>query len=150
MSKRKPSVEQPLSKLKLPAVKPGEWRGEVFGPCQLSFGQILQPAPYGQSVEFTYLIVPAFYKRTGDSYEWHGAIMIGPPTPMKTEFPEAGFVYVNPYLGSLTLNLHVERQQFSDMLPLFMCKKFKDLHFTIADPIGDDIRISSWGMGLEL
>jgi hypothetical protein len=52
--KKKPS-------LKLADVKPGNWRGEILGSCTVNFGQVAQPGPPKQSVEFTYIIMPAAF-----------------------------------------------------------------------------------------
>lgn len=47
--------------LKLPDLRPGSWRGEILGGCTVNFGQVVQPGPPRQSVEFTYIAMPAAF-----------------------------------------------------------------------------------------
>jgi hypothetical protein len=53
--------------LKLPHVMPGDWRGEILGGCTVNFGQVVQPGPPRQSVEFTYVIMPAAFSRSNET-----------------------------------------------------------------------------------
>ena len=82
-AKKKPS-------LKLPDIKPGNWRGEILGSCTVNFGQVVQSGPPRQSVEFTYMIMPATFTMLEPRFTWPGVIIIMTPTPMKTDFPDAG------------------------------------------------------------
>lgn len=79
--------------LKLPPVRPGGWRGEILGGCTVNFGQVVQPGPPRQSVEFTYVIMSAVFTMPDVRFTWPGMIMIMTPTPMKTEFPDAGHLF---------------------------------------------------------
>ncbi|WP_287319802.1 hypothetical protein [Mesorhizobium sp.] len=39
--------------LRLPPIMAGEWHGEIVGTPSVNFGQVVQPGPPRQSVEFT-------------------------------------------------------------------------------------------------
>jgi hypothetical protein len=56
----------------------------------VNFGQIVRPGPTRQSVEFTYIVAAATLIMPSAAFRWPGVMMIMAPTPMKTEFPEAG------------------------------------------------------------
>ena len=56
----------------------------------MNFGQIVRPGPTRQSVEFTYIVAAATLIMPSAAFRWPGVMMIMAPTPMKTEFPEAG------------------------------------------------------------
>jgi hypothetical protein len=112
-TKKKPS-------LKLPALRSGNWRGEILGSCTVNFGQVVQPGPPRQSVEFTYVTMPAAFTMPEARFTWPGVIMIMTPTPMKTEFSDAGHLLKAEHLPSLSLSLEVTRGQFSDM-PRMLC-----------------------------
>lgn len=142
-AKKKPS-------LKLPDVKTGNWRGEILGSCTVNFGQVVQPGPPRQSVEFTYVIMPAAFTMPEARSTWPGIIMIMTPTPMKTEFPDAGHLFTAEHLPSLHLSLVVTRGQFSDVLRMLEAKRLKDLHFTIEDGVNDSWPVFSWGMSATL
>ncbi|WP_244571353.1 hypothetical protein [Mesorhizobium carmichaelinearum] len=74
--------------------------------------------------------------------------MIMAPTPMKTEHPNAGVLFEADQLPSLSLSLDVTRAQFSDMLPRFEAKQFRDFHFTVEEKEADGRwLVRSWGMG---
>lgn len=107
---------------KPPDVKPGNWRGEIVGGYSVNFGQVVQPGPPRRSVEFTYMIMPAAFTMPEARFIWPGVIMIVTPTPMKTEFPDAGRLLKAEHLPSLHLSLQVTRGQFSDMLRMFEAK----------------------------
>jgi hypothetical protein len=121
------------SSFRRPDVKPGNWRGEILGGCTVSFGQVVQPGPPRQSVEFTYLTMPAAFTMPEVRSTWPGVIMVMTPTPMKTEFPDAGHLFKAEHLPSLLLSLQVTRGQFSDMLRMLEAKRLKDLHFAVED-----------------
>ncbi|MBB3399690.1 hypothetical protein [Rhizobium sp. BK060] len=131
---------------KLPEVRLGNWRGEIVGGCTVSFGQIVQDGPPRQSVELTYMIVPAALTMPEPHFTWPGIIMIMTPTPMKTEFPDAGSLFKSRELPSLSLSLEVTRDQFSDMLRMMEARHLKDFHFTVEDGSDDSWPIHSWGM----
>lgn len=135
---------------KLPDVKPGNWRGEILGSCTVNFGQVVQPGPPRQSVEFTYVIMPAAFTMPEVRFTWPGVIMIMTPTPMKTEFPDAGHLLKAEHLPTLHLTLQVTRGQFSDMLKMFEVKRLKDLHFTVEDGANGSWPVFSWGISAAL
>lgn len=132
--------------LTLPAVRPGNWRGELLGGCTVNFGQVVQPGPQRQSVEFSYMIMPAALTMPEARFTWPGVIMIMAPTPMKTEFPEAGRLFKSEGVPSLTLSLDITRGQFSDILRLLETNRLKDFHFTLEDRVDGSWPVHSWGM----
>jgi hypothetical protein len=136
--------------LKLPDVKPGNWRGEILGGCTIDFGQVVQPGPPRQSIEFTYMIMPAAFTMTEARFTWPGVIMILTPTPMKMEFPDAGHLLKAERLPTLHLSLEVTRRQFSDMLRMLEAKRLKDFHFTVEDAADGSWPVYSWGMSATL
>jgi hypothetical protein len=62
-------------------------------------------------------------------FGWQGVMMIMPPTPMKTEFSNAGTLFKARRIPSFTLALDVTREQLSDMLRLSEARRFKEFHF---------------------
>ncbi|MER9978121.1 hypothetical protein [Mesorhizobium sp. M0085] len=82
------TVRKKGDRLKLPPIVAGEWRGEIVAPASVNFGQVVQPGPPRQSVEFTYVILPATLIMPDAAFRWPGIVMIMAPTPLKTEFPE--------------------------------------------------------------
>jgi hypothetical protein len=136
-AKKKPSF-------KLPDVKPGNWCGEILGSCTVNFGQVVQPGAPRQSVEFTYMIMPAAFTMPEAPFTWPGVIMIMTPTSMKTEFPDAGHLFKAENLPSLHLSLEVTRGQLSDMLRMLEAKRLKDLQFTVEDGANDSWPVFSW------
>nr|WIE93425.1 hypothetical protein P9270_010055 [Mesorhizobium sp. WSM4875] len=136
--------------LQLPPVVNGDWRGEIVGAPGINFGQVVQPGPPRQSVEFTYIILPATLIMPNAAFMWPGVVMIMAPTPMKTEFPDAGTLFQAGRLPSLSLLLQVTRAQLSDMLPRIEARRFRDFHFTVEEKAGDSWPVRSWGMGAEL
>jgi hypothetical protein len=62
------------------------------------------------------MIVPGAFTMPEVRFTWPGVIMIMTPTPMKTEFLDAGCLFKAEHLPSLHLSLEVTRGQFSDML----------------------------------
>ena len=135
---------------RLPDLKSGNWRGEILGGCTVNFGQVVQPGPPRQSVEFTYMIMPAAFTMPEVRFTWPGVIMIMTPTPMKTEFSEAGHLLKAEHLPSLNLSLVVTRGQFSDMLRMLEAKRLKDFHFTVEDGADGSWPVFSWGMSAAL
>jgi hypothetical protein len=131
---------------KLPDVTPGNWRGEILGGCNLNFGQVVQPGPPRQSVEFTYMIMPSALTMPEVHFTWPGIVMIVTPTPMKTEFPDAGRLLRAKHLPTLSLSLEVTRPQFSDMLRMLELKRLKEFHFTVEEGADGSWPIHSWGM----
>jgi hypothetical protein len=103
--------------LRLPPILAGDWRGEIVGAPGINFGQVVQPGPPRQSVEFTYIILPATLIMPNAAFMWPGVVMIMAPTPTKTEFPDAdaGALFHAGSLPSLSLSLQVTRAQFSHM-----------------------------------
>ncbi len=142
-AKKKPSF-------KLPDVKPGNWRGEILGGGTINFGQVVQPGPPRQSVEFTYVIMPSAFTMPEARFTWPGVIMILTPTPMKTETPDAGHLFKAEHLASLHLSLVVARGQFSDLLRMLEAKRLKDLHFTVEDGTDGSWPVFSWGISAAL
>ncbi|MEI3853665.1 MULTISPECIES: hypothetical protein [unclassified Ensifer] len=132
--------------LKLPEIKPGNWHGEILGSCTVNFGQVVQPGPPRQSVEFTYMVMPGLFTMQEVRFSWPGVIMIMTPTPMKTDFPDAGCLFKGKHFPSLHLSLVVTREQFSDMLRILEAKRLKDFHFTLEDEADDSWPVHSWGM----
>jgi hypothetical protein len=131
---------------KLPDVRPGNWRGEILCGCTLNFGQVVQPGPPRQSVEFTCMIMPSALTMPDPHFTWPGVVMIVTPTPMKTEFPDAGRLLRAEHLPTLSLSLEVTRVQFSDMLRMLESKRLKEFHFTVEDGSDGSWPIHSWGM----
>jgi hypothetical protein len=136
--------------LKLPEIRPGNWRGEILGSCTVNFGQVVQPGPPRQSVEFTYMILPAALTMPEVRFTWPGVIMIMTPTPMKTEHPDAGCLFKAEHLPSLHLSLEVTRGQFSDIMGMLEAKRLKDFHFTVEDEAEGFWPVFSWGMSAVL
>lgn len=83
-------------------------------------------------------------------FTWPGLIVIMTPTPMKTEFPDAGSLFKAERAPSLSLSLEVTRGQFSDMLRMLEAKRLKDFHFTIEEARDGSWPVSSWGMSTTL
>lgn len=135
---------------KLPEIRPGNWRGEIFGSCTVNFGQVVQPGPPRQSVEFTYIIMPASLTMPEAHFTWPGVIMIMTPTPMKTEFPGAGCLIQGDRIPSISLSLEVTRGQFSDMLRMLEAKRLREFHFTVEEGADGSWPLHSWGMGATL
>ena len=101
-----PSSRTKKEKLAFPEIKPGHWQGEILGSCTVSFGQEVQPGPPRQSVEFTYMIMPALLTMPEPRFTWPGLIMIMTPTPMKTERPDAGSLFKAQVLCSRLISRH--------------------------------------------
>lgn len=138
---------QAKSKFTLPPVAPGDWEGEIFGGGSVNLGQVVQPGPPRQSVEFSYIVLPASSPR----FRWPGVVMIMAPTPMKTDVADAGVLFANKGLPSLHLSLDVTRAQFSDLLRLLEAQRFRTFRFTIeASKRENAWPVHSWGMGAEL
>lgn len=144
-----PNIKKKHS-LKLPGVKPGNWRGEILGGCTVNFGQVVQPDLPRRSIEFTYMIMPGAFTMPKVRFIWPGVIMIITPTPLKTEFPDAGYLFKAEPLPSLHLSIEVTRGQFSDMLRMLEAKRLKDFHFTLGDETNGSWPIYSWGMSATL
>jgi hypothetical protein len=134
---------------KFPEPTPGSWKGEMLSNYTVNFGQQVQPGPPRQSVEFSYIVMPATLKMPS-GFDWPGIIMIMPPTPMKTEFPDAGSLFRSEQSPFLTLTLQVTRAQFSDMLRVLEAQRLKHLHFTVGDKVDNSWPIHSWGMKEEM
>jgi hypothetical protein len=135
--------------LKIPDVRPGNWRGEIVGGISLNFGQVVQAGPPRQSVEFTYMIMPAALTMLEASFTWPGIVMIMTPTPMKIEFPNAGSLLAE-HMPSLSLSMEVTRAQFSDMLRMLEAKRVRNFHFTLEDKMAGSWPVHSWGMSTSL
>jgi len=129
-----------------PDIKTGHWKGEMVGSCTVSFGQDVQPGPPRQSIEFTYMVIPAIFTMPEAQYDWPGIIMIMVPTPMKTEFPDAGRLIKGDGILSLLLSLEVTRGQFTDMLGMIERKRLKEFRFTTDEQDDDCWSVKSWGM----
>ena len=141
-----PREAKKKSPLKLPDLRPGNWRGEILGGCTVNFGQVVQPGPPRQSVEFTYVTMPAAFTMPEVRFAWPGVIMIMTPTPMKTELPDAGHLFKAENLPSLNLSLEVTRGQFSDMLRMLEAKRLRSFHFSVEDETNGSWPVFSWGM----
>lgn len=94
---------------RFPEICPGDWIGEIVGSCSVNFGQVVQDGPPRQSVELTYLIMPAALAMPETRFAWPGVIMIMTPTPMKTEHADAGSLFKAAHLPALALSLDVTR-----------------------------------------
>jgi hypothetical protein len=145
-----PNTKRKKPALKLPEIKAGNWRCEILGSCTVNFGQVVQPGPPRQSVEFTYMIMPGLFAMPQVRFTWPGVIMIMTPTPMKTDFSDAGCLFRGEHLPSLHLSLEVTRGQFSDMLRMLETKRLKDFHFTLEEEVDGSWPIYSWGMSTTL
>jgi hypothetical protein len=88
-----PKAKSKRPRFELPSVRPGYWRGEILGGCALNFGQVVQPGRPRQSVEFTYMVIPAAVTMHEPHFTWPGIIMMMVPAPMKTEFLDAGHLF---------------------------------------------------------
>ncbi|RVD46263.1 hypothetical protein EN812_18300 [Mesorhizobium sp. M4B.F.Ca.ET.169.01.1.1] len=141
------TVRKKDGRLKLPPIVAGEWRGEVVGPASVNFGQVVQPGPPRQSVEFTYIILPATLIMPDAVFRWPGVVMIMATTPMKTEFPDAGKLFQADRLPSLSLSLQVTRAQFSDMLPRIEAQRLNNFYFVVEEESEGSWPVRSWGMG---
>jgi hypothetical protein len=111
-----PSATHERRTMKPPAIGPGNWQGEILDGYTVSLGQVVQDHPPRRSVEFSYIVVPAVFTSLKAQFAWPGVILIFAPTPMKTEFHDAGHLLSAKRLLSLSLSLRVTREQFSDML----------------------------------
>lgn len=139
------------SEFTLPPVVPGDWEGEIFGSGSVNLGQVVQPGPPRQSVEFSYIVLPASLHMPSSRFRWPGVVMIMAPTPIKTEVPDAGVLFANKGLPSLHLSLDVTRAQFSDLLRLLEAQRFRTFHFTIeASERENAWPVHSWEMGAEM
>lgn len=136
--------------LKLPAIVPGNWRGEIVGSGSVNFGQIVQPGPPQQAVEFTYLILPVQLTMPDGRFVWPGVLMLMTQTPMKSVSPDAGLLLKVTRLPSLTLLLEVGRMQFSDMLRFIEARRLREFHFTIEGERDTSWAIQSWGISQAL
>lgn len=133
-----------------PTIVPGNWQGELIGGGSVNFGQEVQPGPPRQSVEFSYIILPVTLIVPDRKFRWPGVLMIMAPTPMKTDFPDAGSLFKVDNMPSLSLSLEVTRPQFSDILRLLEVGRFKDFHFTVEGECDNSWPVRSWGMATRL
>lgn len=132
---------------KLPPVMPGDWQGEIYCGGSVNLGQAVQPGPPPQSVEFSYMVVPASLLMPNPKFRWPGIVMIMAPTPLKAEYPDAGSLWANTGLPSLSLSLNVTREQFSDLLRLLEAQRIKEFHFTVEETEQESAwPVRSWGM----
>jgi hypothetical protein len=92
------------------------------------------------------MIMPSALTMPDPHFTWPGVVMIVTPTPMKTEFPDAGRLLRAEHLPTLSLSLEVTRVQFSDMLRMLESKRLKEFHFTVEDGSDGSWPIHSWGM----
>src|SRR5260370_39247599 len=96
------------------------------------------------------MIMPAALTMPEARFTWPGVIMILAPTPMKTKFPDAGYLFKAEQLPSLHLSLEVTREQFSDMLRMLEAKYLKNFHFTVEDYADGSWPVYGWGMSASL
>ncbi|KAB2688935.1 hypothetical protein [Brucella tritici] len=135
----------------LPLVVPGEWQGEIYSGGSVNLGQVVQSGPPRQSVEFSYMVIPASLLMPSPKFRWPGIVGIMAPTPMKTEYTDAGSLFANSGLPSLSLSFNVTREQFSDVLRLVETQRFKEFHFTVEDAERENAwPVRSWGMATRL
>jgi hypothetical protein len=135
---------------KLPDIVAGDWRGEIAGSASVNLGQAVQDGPPRQSVEFSYVILPAMLIMPEGRFTWPGVVMIMAPTPLKTDCEDAGSLFKAPNLPSLTLALDVTRAQFSDVVRMLEAKRLKHFHFTLEAERGKAWPVRSWGIGTSL
>jgi hypothetical protein len=95
------------------------------------------------------MIVPGAFTMPEVRFTWPGVIMIMTPTPMKTEFLDAGCLFKAEHLPSLHLSLEVTRGQFSDMLPMLEAGRLRSFHFTFEDESAGSWPVYSWGMSAK-
>jgi hypothetical protein len=133
-----------------PEVKPGNWQGEILDGYTVNLGQVVQDSPPRRSVEFSYIVAPAILTSPDAQFGWLGIVLIFAPTPLKTEFPDAGQLLSAGRLLSLNLSLKVAREQFSDMVRLLEANRLKDFHFTVEEKkeIGS-WPVHSWGIQVK-
>lgn len=115
----------------------------------MNLGQVVQDGPPRQSVEFSYVILPALLTMPDRRFTWPGVVMIMAPTPLKTDCEDAGSLFKAPNLPSLSLALDVTRTQFSDLLRMLEAKRLRDFHFTLEAGEEDAWTVRSWGMGVS-
>jgi hypothetical protein len=106
----------------------------------------VQGGPPRQSIEFSYFVTPAVFTSPNAQFAWPGIVLIFAPTPMKTEFPDAGRLLSAKRLLSLNVSLRVTREQFSDMLRLLEANRLKEFHFTLEDGVDGSWPVRSWGI----
>jgi hypothetical protein len=145
-----PNTKRKKPALKPPEIQSGNWRGEILGSCTVNFGQVVQPGPPRQSVEFTYMIMPGVFTMRDARFTWPGVIMITTPTPIKTESSDTGRLFRAEHLPSLHLSLEVTRGQFSDMLRMLEAGRLKEFRFTLEDEAEGSWPIHSWGISAAL
>ncbi|WP_441281120.1 hypothetical protein [Tardiphaga sp. 862_B3_N1_1] len=112
----------------------------------MNFGQVVQPGPDRQSVEFTYIVMPGAFIGPDASFAWPGIVLIMAPTPMRTQALDAGHLYMAEHVPSIHVSLEVTRAQFSDMLPMFEAQRLKSFNFTLKEKVDSSWPIYSWGM----
>lgn len=135
---------------RLPDFIAGSWHGELVGTPSLHFGQTVQPGPPRRAVEFSYLLGAALLLPPDKKFRWPGIVTCWAPTPMKTEFPDAGLMFRSEPSPSLCLSLEVTRSQFSDLVRVLETGRFKEFYFTAEDGAGGHWPIHSWGMTAEI
>jgi hypothetical protein len=144
------SAKQKRMLVKPPVVGPGNWHGEILGGGTVNFGQVVQHNPGRQSVEFSYLVIPAIFTPPEAQFTWPGIVLVFAPTPMKTVRPDAGHLRSAKHLLSLSLSLEVTREQFSDLFGMFEASRVRDLQFTVEDGADGSWPVHSWGISAGL
>lgn len=81
---------------------------------------------------------------------WPAIVTCWAPTPMKTEFSDAGLMFRSEPSPSFCLSLEVTRPQFSDMVRVLETGRFKVFYFTVEEGGDNSWPIHSWGMTTEI
>lgn len=144
------SAKQKRRLVKPPVIELGNWHGEILGGGTVNLGQVVQHNPARQSVEFSYLVIPAIFTPPEPQFTWPGVVLIFAPTPMKTVRPDAGRLVSAKHLLSLSLSLEVARDQFSDLFGMFEASRVRDLQFTVEEGADGSWPVHSWGMSAGL
>ncbi len=136
--------------LRLPEIKAGEWKGEIFGGSTVHLGHVIQDSPPKRSVEFSYITNPTGFAAVGSNFTWPGVLTIVAPAHLMKKSSNAGQLYKVKKLPSLMLSLEVERDQFSDILRALENKRLKNFYFSLEAELDDAWPVRAWGLTYEI
>jgi hypothetical protein len=138
------------SRLEVPAVLAGSWKGEIAGKPHAHCGQQTQPGKPPRSVEFSYMMLPVTLTMPDKLLHLaRGALHHGPHR-IEKRLERAGTLFSGSQLPALVLSLNVTRPQYSDLLRMIVTKRFGALDFTVEERVGNSWPIRSWGMATSL